>query len=816
MRKLRRRLKKLLTKRTLTVAVATLGTFALAGVALVFYVLKTVPPAVLLEDREVAESTKIYDRTGTVLLYEIHGEERRTVIPFAEIPDIVKQATIALEDANFYSHSALDWKSLVRALLANLRRGKIVQGGSTITQQLAKKAFLTDDRTPTRKLRELVLAIRLERRFSKDEILSYYLNQIPYGSDLYGIESASQAFFGKPARDLTLPEAATLAALPQAPSYYSPWGSNQRALIARRDRAITEMERMGSITEAERDAAIAAEPKFTKQTRGIKAPHFVMAVIGYLNERYGEEFVRRSGLNVTTTLDWKLQEAAERAVAEGAARNEKLYGGSNAALVAEDTDTGQILALVGSRDYFDIEHEGNFDVATQGLRQPGSAMKPLVYVNAFAKGYTPDTVVFDLETEFSAEDNPKKSYKPGNYDGRFRGPITLRNALAQSINVPAVKTLYLVGMDTILHAVKNLGITTLTERNRYGLSLVLGGGEVKLIELVGAYATFAEEGVYRKQKMVLEVKNRERTLESFSIDEERALDAEYVRMLNDVLSDREARAPIFGSALDLPGFSDYQIAIKTGTSNDYRDAWSVGYTPSLAVGVWAGNNNNDPMGHGESVRAAAPIWKEFMAAALPSRPPQAFTAPAPVFSDKPVLRGEYVVNYQYGSETYPQIHEILFYVDRADPLGPKPTRPEEDSQYDNWEQPVAAWILKNYPNPEMVNRPLPEGSVIAGYGAPAPGNNVVVSFVTPSNGAMVRPPAIPIEVAVSAGAGVARIELYVNQVLADVRVGTLGTDVNYQYNLVLQEFDLQNLVRVAATDALGNTESAEVIVFRQP
>ncbi|MEK7555031.1 MAG: PBP1A family penicillin-binding protein [Patescibacteria group bacterium] len=808
-------LKKLFPRRVIPWIASAVGGFILIGIAGAFYIIKTVPPAILLENREIVESTKIYDRTGTVLLYEIHGEERRTVIPFDEIPDIVKQATIALEDANFYEHAAFDWKSIVRAFLVNLRSGEIVQGGSTITQQLAKKAFLTDDRTPTRKLRELVLAIQLERRFTKDEILGYYLNQIPYGSNAYGIEAASQMFFSKHAGGLTISEAATLAALPRAPSYYSPWGSHQDALIARRNRALTEMEYMGAITEEERDKAIAEAQVFSKQDRGIKAPHFVIAVQEYLNERYGEEFVREGGLTVTTTLDWKLQKIAERVVLEGAVRNEELYHGKNAALVAEDTDSGQILALVGSRDYFDIQNEGNFDVATQGLRQPGSAMKPLVYVNAFAKGYPPETVLFDLDTEFSTEEDPEKSYRPVNFDGRFRGPISLRNALAQSINIPAVKTLYLVGIDNVLKSVKSFGITTLTERNRYGLSLVLGGGEVRLIELVGAYATFAEEGIYRPQTMVLKVQDGERVLESFSQEAEQVIDPEPVRILNDVLSDRDARAPIFGSALDLPGFSEYQVAVKTGTSNDYRDAWSVGYTPSLAVGVWAGNNNNDPMGRGESVRAAAPIWRAFMSEVLPSYAPQAFTAPNPIFTEKPVLKGEYVVNYQYGSELFPHIHEILHSVDRNDPLGPEPSHPENDSQFENWEKPLTDWIQKNYPNPQTVNRPLPEGSVVMGSGTTFSSNKIEIAFASPTNGSVLSPP-LTIEVPIKAAAGISKIELSLNETVIDAQIGSWGNETVYRYRLIPSSFDLQNLIKVTVTDALGNRESASVIVFRTP
>ncbi|TSC66968.1 MAG: penicillin-binding protein, partial [Parcubacteria group bacterium Gr01-1014_73] len=452
----------------------------LAGVTFIFYIWQTLPPPTLIEERRVAESTKIYDRTGEILLYEIHGEERRTIIPLAEIPEIVRRATIAVEDAGFYDHPAFDWKSIIRAFLANLKQGQIVQGGSTITQQLAKNAFLTSERTLTRKIKELVLAFELERNFTKDQILELYLNQIPYGSNAYGIESASQIYFEKSVADLNLAEVTILASLPKAPSFYSPWGKNKEALFERQIYVLAQMLQAGFITEKVQKEAVETKISFSKPLQGIRAPHFVMMVQDYLVRQYGENFVRVNGLKVITTLAWPLQQLAEQAVAEGAARNTELYQGKNAALVAQDSNTGQILALVGSKDYFDTENDGNFNVAAQGLRQPGSAIKPFVYAAAFRKGYTPETMVFDLATEFDTTGQPEKSYKPVNYDGEFRGPLTLRKALGQSVNVPAVKVLYLVGLDEALRTARDFGLSTLRERSRYGLSLVLGGGEVKL------------------------------------------------------------------------------------------------------------------------------------------------------------------------------------------------------------------------------------------------------------------------------------------------------------------------------------------------
>ena len=368
-------------KRIVPYVIFGLAALIVAGGVFFFYILKTLPSADILSDRRIPESTKIYDRTGEVLLYEIHGDEKRTVVPFDEIPDTVKQATVAIEDEDFYKHSALSFRGIFRAFITNIKRLSVSQGGSTITQQLAKNAFLTSDRSSLfklviRKIKELALSIELERRFTKDEILGFYLNQIPYGATAYGIESASQLFFKKSSRDLSLAESALLASIPQAPSYYSPWGSHVDALLTRKDYVLSRMEKEGYISKEEQIEASEEKISFAEPSQGISAPHFVLAVQDYLEDQYGEEAVRTGGFIVTTTLDWKLQEIAETAVSDGAKRNTELYKGTNAALVAEDPGTGQILALAGSRNYFDEEIPGKFNVAAQGLRQPGSALKP--------------------------------------------------------------------------------------------------------------------------------------------------------------------------------------------------------------------------------------------------------------------------------------------------------------------------------------------------------------------------------------------------------------------------------------------------------
>jgi penicillin-binding protein 1C len=668
--------------------------------AFVLYLIKGLPSLEQIDNRQISESTKIYDRTGTVLLYELSAGEKRTVAPFNEIPAALKNATIAIEDERFYDNPAFDWRGILRAGFVNLRRGEISQGGSTLTQQLARNAFLSPEQTVTRKIRELILAIRLANHYSKDEILHLYLNEVPYGPTVYGVEAASRAYFNKPVRELSLAESAVLAAITKAPTYYSPWGSHVPDLLRREKLILQKMRDLQMISAEEFARAASEEVSFQPRGIGIKAPHFVLLVQDYLVKKYGEDVVRSGGLSVVTTLDWELQQAGERAVVEGAERNEKLYGGKNAALVAQDVASGQLLALVGSRDYFDTKNEGNFNVATQGLRQPGSALKPFSYLSAFAKGFRPETIIFDVPTEF-APNNPEcpaipdyerdgpPCFHPHNFDETFRGPITLRDALAQSVNIPAVKVLYLAGLTDVLRTLADFGITTLDDPSRYGLSLVLGGGEVRLHELVGAYGVLAADGIRHGQGIVLEIKDAAgKTLESYSEASESVADPQHVRLINGVLSDTEARAGLFGSSMGLTVFPGYDVALKTGTSNDYHDAWAIGYTPSLVVGVWAGNNNNAAMHkQGSSILAAVPIWSAFMKEALRNQPQEAFVKPDTNPASKPFLSGEYMPGNQ--------IHAELFWVNREDPSGPPPEDPTRDPQFNNWEFAVLSWVKDN-------------------------------------------------------------------------------------------------------------------------
>lgn len=679
----------------------------LVGVLLMWVATLEIPDLSSFDQRRVLQSTKIYDRTGKILLYDLHQDVRRTVVPSENISRNIKNATIAIEDDSFYQHYGIRPLSIVRAVLANLVGGNLLggQGGSTITQQVIKNSVLVRDKTITRKVKEWVLAIKLEREISKDEILLHYLNETPYGGTIYGVEEASVSFFGKPATDVTLAEAAYLAALPQLPTYYSPYGTHRDGLDTRKNLVLRQMNKNGFIDDEEYEAATKEVVEFKPQSAtGIRAAHFVFFVRDYLARKYGEESLAERGYKVITTLDYDLQSKAEEIAKKWALKNKVTYNAENAAIVATDPATGQILAMVGSRDYFDDKIDGNYNAAL-AERQPGSSFKPFVYATAFTEGYTPETVVFDLRTQFSTACSVDKlssedgCYSPTNYDNKFRGPITFRSALAQSINVPAVKALYLVGLEDSIKLARDMGISTLKNKSTYGLTLVLGGGEVKLLDMVGAYGVFAAEGVKHEQTSILSIEDASGTaVETFNDTSKQVMDPQAALQISDVLSDNNARAPSFGASSPLY-FGGKDVAAKTGTTNDYRDAWLVGYTPTIAVGAWAGNNDNSSMSKQVAGFIVAPMWREFMDYALTKRPEQFFTEPNAIPNDiKPILRGVWVnatTNDSNNTDAINQsiggVHDILHYVQKNDPRGPYPSNPGSDAQYAYWEYPVSLW-----------------------------------------------------------------------------------------------------------------------------
>jgi len=596
---------------------------------LVFYYSRDLPQPEKFSERRSSQPTKIYDRTGENLLYTIFGEEKREIISLDKMSPYLKNAVVAVEDKNFYSrHFGIDFRGIARAILADLKVGASAQGASTIPQQLIRSTFLTPEKTIERKAREIILSIELDFRYSKDDILGWYLNQVPFGSNAYGAEAASETFFSKKASDLTLAEAATLASLIQRPTTLSPYGKNLNLLLERKDYALDRMVKEGYISPVMAQEAKKEKLNFAKPSAPIVAPHFVIYVKKYLEEKYGEEYLQTNGLKVYTTLDINLQKSAEEFLKNGVTRNEN-FRAFNAALVAIDPHSGDILAMIGSKDYFaesypkgctpakDCLFEPEFDVATMGLRQPGSAFKPFVYVTAFEKGYSDQAIVIDEQTDFGIWGG--KHYVPQNYDGLFRGPVTLRQGLAQSLNVPSIKVL--MNLSTIkdsIETAKKMGITSLREYTYYGPALVLGGGEVTLLDMVSSYSVLASGGLKMKPSAILKIEDGEgQIIEQREINPKRVLSSKSAQLITSILSDNEARAPIFGLHSSL--YVSDSVAVKTGTTQNYKDAWSIGYDKDIVVGVWAGNNDNSPTNDKPGVALAAPIWKNFIKATIEGR-----------------------------------------------------------------------------------------------------------------------------------------------------------------------------------------------------
>ncbi len=686
------------------------------------------------ENRRVAESTKIFDRTDNIVLYDVHGTMRRTAVPLEAISPYIQYASVAIEDAEFYRHYGFRPLSFLRAAIANVTTGSFKQGGSTITQQVVKNALLTQEKTILRKIKEIVLAVKLERVYSKDQILTTYLNENPYGGTIYGVQEASQYFFGIDAKDVGIAQAAYLAALPKAPTYYSPYGNHRDALDARHNLVLARMKEHGFITNEEYEDAMKEKVIFRDIAEaGIKAPHFVFYIREYLEQKYGTDAITNGGLHIVTTLDYSLQKKAEETVAKFAPGMLQNFNASNEGMTAIDQKTGQILAMVGSKGYFDETIDGKVNVVLAN-RQPGSSFKPFVYATAFENGYTPETVIFDLKTQFSTHCTPQDiqnetqpCYSPNNFDGVFKGPVTLRNALAQSINVPAVKTLYLAGIPESLKMARDLGITTLGGQNQYGLTLVLGGGEVNLLEMTGAYSVFANDGVRNAPTGILRIEDKDgNIMESYEEKGVQVLNPQIARQINDILSDNVARTPEFGANSPL-NFSGYDVADKTGTTNDYHDVWILGYTPSMAVGAWAGNNDNAPMAKKIAAFIIAPMWHEFMEYALGkySSPSDAFPPPSPdsdVASLPPVLNGNWNTDPAQG------VHEILYWIDKDRPRAGRPANPSTDSQFAYWDYPVSLWAAQGGSSGFSVGA---SGGLLTSFQITSPRAGVIVPAESP-------------------------------------------------------------------------------------
>lgn len=676
---------------------------------------KNLPNPDQLIQRDIAQTTKIYDRTGEHLLYEIYADKNRTLVELDQVPKHLKHGVIATEDDTYYTHYGVRPLSIARAVFNSLVYNERIQGTSTLTQQLVKNAVLTRERSYIRKIKEMILSLKLEQQYSKKQILKMYFNEIPYGSTNYGVASAAENYFNKDVSELNLNESAVLAGLPKAPSSFL---NNSKELKQRRNFVLYRMQEEGYISREKMKKTQNKSLPLSAEYEDIRAPHFVLHVKEKLTKKFGERKVDTGGLKVITSLDWKKQKTAKEVVSSTGSKVLKKAEANNTGLVAINPKNSQVLAMVGSKDFSNEKIDGKFNIITEARRQPGSSFKPIVYTAAFEKGYTPQTILYDVKTDFAAPESTE--YIPKNYDLKERGPVTMRKALQGSINIPAVKTLYLAGEDKALNFSKELGYTTLNKRN-LGLSLVLGGGEVIPLEHTNAYATLANGGIRRDPTSILKVtgQNGDILYEQKKKEGTRIIDSKYTKFISDVLSDNQARAFAFGtdSVLQL---GDRPVAAKTGTTNDYVDSWTMGYTPNLVTGVWAGNTDNSPMkrGFGGS-KVAGPIWQEFMKKALKDEPIQKLPSSPPITADKPVLNGDngkikIDINEETGliatsstpehlieTKTFIPPHSILHYVDKDNPRGSRPEDPSEDPQYEIWEEAIQDWIKrKKEENPD--------------------------------------------------------------------------------------------------------------------
>ena len=605
------------------------------AVAIIFS--KDLPSPNRLVDRQVSLSTKIYDRNGT-LLYDVYGDENRTLVTLDKVAEVMKQATLSIEDKSFYRHGGFDPLGMIRGIYNTVIKREGLQGGSSITQQLVKNTLLTTERTIVRKIKEFILALQIEARYSKDEIFQMYFNETPYGGQAIGIQAAAENYFGKNAADLTLAQASLLAGLPQAPSRYSPYRDPELAR-SRQTEVLRRMREDGYITREQEEEAKNTALKYRPEGAQIKAPHFVMYVKELLAERYGETFVETGGLKVTTTLDLKWQNKFQKIVTDEIAKDGWAKV-SNGALIAINPQTGEIISMVGSKDYFNSKIDGQFNVTTSPSRQPGSSIKPIMYATAFKQGFSPATHLIGVPTTFDMPPG-QPPYKPQNFANHNYGILSVRRALGNSLNVPAVKMLSLVGLENLLATASDMGITTLTDTGRYGISLTLGGGEVKMIDMAAAFSVFATGGMRHDPVAILKVTDHNgNVLEEFKPTKGiRALSEQVSYLISNILSDFNARSLTFGGGnqlgLNIPG---HTVAVKTGTTNDNRDNWAIGFTPAhssskvgITIAAWIGNNDNSPM-NPNFFAGSARIWNQAMVAYLKGKPNTAFVRPKGIIS----------------------------------------------------------------------------------------------------------------------------------------------------------------------------------------
>jgi penicillin-binding protein 1C len=821
--------------------VLTLGIVgSLAGIIFIITVVSDIPDVPTRFNN--AESTIIYDREGNIL-YTIHGEENRKEIPLSEIPKHVIDATVAIEDDQFFEHHGFDVGGILKGFLAEYIGLGQRRGGSTITQQLVKNTLLSNERTLTRKLKELIISIQLERTYSKNEILSLYLNTIPYGSNAYGIEMASRIFFDKNAKDLTLAEASILASLPQAPSRYNPYSNGKEALMGyfdeegnyiagRKDVVLKRMEDLGYVTSEERQKAFdeAAQISFNKKYKeNIQHPHFVLYVKELLENKFGKEAVETGGIHVYTTIDPNLQKKAEEVIAEKMLTYPEKYGATNTAVLSVDIEKGQILAMVGSSDYFNEEIDGNVNVVFR-KRQPGSSFKPVVYAAAFAKGYSPATVIYDLETDFGND------YIPQNYDGSFRGPITARRALNASLNIPAVKMAFLAGVDNVVNLAKKMGYTDLINGDQYGTSIGLGTGEVTLYQMVTAYSVFANGGKKMAFTPFLRIETSDGKIiennEDVKPKEIEVLDPQIAYTINHVISDKTARPPGWNNNLQL---ADQINGAKTGTSNKRvkpgneagsikpLDNWTLGYTTKIVTGVWVGNNDSSPLNfNADGLTTAAPIWKAVMTEATKNHDLEEFPKPDGISWKKVskwtgLLPSELTPDTDVVAELFttfntPTEVDQSFMKVKIDKVSKKlPTEfTPQDSIVDalvanfhslnptdpNWEKPVQQWakgFIESYGADTIVLEKAPtEFDDI--HTADSEQKKPKITIITPQDNANLPAGTVDIFVEIDAPNGVEKVEYFV-----DKRLSRTTTTYPYSEKIRIPRKNPGDIIRVGVT-----------------
>jgi len=698
--------------------------FILLSIVLVLWHSRDLPTPGKLSSLNLPQSTRILDRNGLVL-YDIYSDQNRTYVKLSEIPKYLQVGTIAIEDKDFYKNDGFSVTGYFRSIINTLLLGRIAGGGSTLTQQLVKNTLLSSERTIPRKIKELILAVEVDRKYSKDQILELYLNVAPYGGTNVGVETASEGYFGKKAKDLNLIESAVLAGMPQRPSYFSPYGAHPKAYISRTTDVLRRMREDGYITKEQEEKAVKELPKvkFLAPSQSIKAPHFSFYVKEQLISKFGEALVESGGLQVTTTLDYKLEEKAETIVKEEVDKTKSLKVGNGASVVI-DPRNGEILAMVGSRDFFadsekeDNGFEGQFNVITQGKRQPGSSIKPITYAAALSKGYTAATLLMDTKTVFPNQGG--KDYIPVNYDGKYYGPVQVRFALGNSLNIPAVKMLAMIGVRSMLQTAYDMGISTLapTQKNtsRFGLSVTLGGGEVIPLEEASAFSAFANGGYRVDPISILKVTDRRGNVlfeHKEGSNKKQVIKSEIAFIISHILLDNNARLITFGSN-SLLNISSRQVAVKTGTTDDKRDNWAIGWTPNILVASWVGNNDNSPMGSVASgVTGASPIWRRIILEAIKDRPNEAFKLPDNVTAltidsltgglsvDGKSTRSEYFIR---GTE--PQaVSSVYINWDNKYFMLFKEKDPVSEDGINRWQQGIDEWINQNYKDDPLYHPP---------------------------------------------------------------------------------------------------------------